>query len=68
MKAANCRLEWETERDLARVIEPLASFISATDRPKAALMSAMAVLVSEVERTNRAAFAHVTSLLENRWS
>jgi hypothetical protein len=46
----------------------LASFISAADRPKAALMSAMAVLVSEVERTNRAAFAHVASFLESRWS
>jgi hypothetical protein len=68
MNAVNCTLEWGTESDLARVIEPLASFISAADRPKAALMSAMAVLVSEVERTNRAAFAHVNSFLESRWS
>ena len=68
MKSLNVALEWATETDLARVIEPLASYISASERPKAALMSAMAVLVSEVELTNRAAFAHVTSLLENRWS
>ena len=68
MKSLNVALEWATEADLARVIEPLASYISASERPKAALMSAMAVLVSEVERTNRAAFAHVTSLMENRWS
>lgn len=68
MNALKCTLEWGTESDLARVVEPLASFISAADRPKAALMSAMAVLVSEVERTNRAAFAHVTSFLESRCS
>jgi hypothetical protein len=68
MNGHNWTLEWGTERDLARVIEPLASFISAADHPKAALMSAMAVLVSEVERTNRAAFAHVTSFLESRRS
>jgi hypothetical protein len=68
MNALNYTLEWGTESDLARVIEPLASFISAADRPMAALMSAMAVLVSEVERTNRAAFAHVNSFLESRWS
>ena len=68
MKSLDVALEWATEADLARVIEPLASYISASERPKAALLSAMAVLVSEVERTNRAAFAHVTSLMENRWS
>jgi hypothetical protein len=68
MNAIDCTLQWGTESDLQRVIEPLASYISATDRPKAALMSALEVLVSEVERTNRAAFAHVTSFLENRWS
>jgi hypothetical protein len=66
MRSLNVALEWSTEADLARVIEPLASYISASEKPKAALMSAMAVLVSEVELTNRAAFAHVTSLLENR--
>ena len=68
MNKLNCALKWTVGSDLERVVEPLASYISASDRPKAALLSALAVLVSEVERTNRAAFAHVTSLMENRWS
>ncbi len=34
-----------TESDLERVVEPLASFICATDRPRAALISALAILL-----------------------
>ncbi|MEX2142916.1 MAG: hypothetical protein WD894_26905 [Pirellulales bacterium] len=68
MNTLNCALQWAADSNLERVIEPLASYISASERPKAALMSALAVLVSEVERTNRAAFAHITSRRENRWS
>ena len=52
-------LEWASERELERVIEPLASYICATDQPKAALISALAVLVSEVCHTNRTANAHI---------
>jgi len=44
--------------DLRRVIEPLASYICAADQPRAALMSALAVLLAEVKQTNRAALAH----------
>ena len=68
MNSLNCALTWAAENDLQRVVEPLASYISASDRPKAALMTALAVLVSEVEQTTRSAHAHVTSFLENRWS
>jgi len=44
--------------DLERVIEPLASYICAAEQPRAALMSALAVLLAEVKQTNRAALAH----------
>jgi hypothetical protein len=44
--------------DLQRVIEPLASYICAADQPRAALMSALAVLLADVKQTNRAALAH----------
>jgi hypothetical protein len=54
--------------DLERVVEPLASFICATERPRAALMSALAILLSEVEQTNRAASAHFATISENHWS
>ena len=56
------------ESDLERVVEPLASFICATDRPRAALLSAVAILFSEVEQTNQAALAHFATVSENHWS
>jgi hypothetical protein len=51
--------------DLQRVIEPLASYICAADKPQTALMSALAVLLREVESTNQAALAHFQSCLQN---
>ena len=68
MNTLNCALEWGADSNLERVVEPLASYISATTRPRAALMSALAVLISEVEQTNRAAKMHLTSLLGNHLS
>jgi hypothetical protein len=50
--------------ELDRVIEPLASYICATDRPKAALLSALAALISEVEHTTQSALAHVATYSE----
>ena len=46
------------DRDLARVIEPLASYICAAEQPRSALASALAVLLREVEQTNHVALAH----------
>jgi hypothetical protein len=57
-----------TENELGRVIEPLASYICATDEPKAVLLSALAVLISEVEQTNRAASTCLATFSENDWS
>jgi hypothetical protein len=57
-----------TDTNLERVVEPLASFICATERPRAALASALAILFSEVEQTNRAASAHFATISENHWS
>ena len=48
MNKINRELDQATESDLERVIEPLASFICATEQPRAALMSALAILFSEV--------------------
>lgn len=50
--------------DLERVIEPLASYISAANQPKVALASALAFLVSEVERTDRMARVQVSNFKE----
>ena len=57
--------ETRSSSDLRRVIEPLANYICAADQPKAALMSALAVLVREVEATNRAARLHFRSVSNN---
>jgi hypothetical protein len=54
--------------NLERVVEPLASFICATERPRAALASALAILFSEVEQTNRAARGHFAAISEAHWS
>jgi hypothetical protein len=63
MNTINRASEMQTPQDLERVIEPLASYICATDEPKTALMSALAVLFREVEATNRAANAHFRATL-----
>jgi hypothetical protein len=47
------------EYDLERVIEPLASYICAAEEPRATLMTALAVLFSEVDLTFRAANAQI---------
>jgi hypothetical protein len=55
--------EASAPRDLQQIIEPLASYICATEQPKTALKSALAVLFREVEATNRAATAHFRATL-----
>jgi hypothetical protein len=51
--------------DLRQIVEPLANYICATDQPRQALASAIAVLFREVEATNQAAIAHFQSHLAN---
>jgi hypothetical protein len=53
------------ERDLARVIEPLASYICAADQPRSVLRSAVAALLSEVEQTHQLALAHCGAFAES---
>ena len=65
---ANRESDRGLESELERVIEPLASYLCASDRPRTALLSALEFLFSEVAQTNRAASAHVTSFAENHWS
>jgi hypothetical protein len=65
MNTTKIQLEQTSNRDLAQVIEPLASYICAADRPRETLLSALAALCDEVEGTNRAALLHVASLRAN---
>ena len=52
-------------KDLEQVIEPLAAYICATDEPKTALVSALAVLFREVEATNCVAAAYFQAFMQN---
>jgi hypothetical protein len=65
MNRFNFVAERSVGKDLERVIEPLAAYICATEQPKTALMSALAVLFREVEATNSAAAAHFRAYLQN---
>jgi hypothetical protein len=65
MKTVSYKLDQPADSGLERVIEPLASYISAASRPKSALQSALALLRSVVEETNRTASAHLNRVLEN---
>jgi hypothetical protein len=49
-------------RELVQVIEPLADYICAAERPLETLVSALATLLAEVEGTNLAALAHFSRL------
>jgi hypothetical protein len=51
-----------TASDLRQVIEPLASYICATDQPHTALKLAWSALFNEVTEVNRVARAHVVGL------
>jgi hypothetical protein len=64
MKTANFTFERSSANDLQQVSEPLANYICAADKPRTALMSALAFLVREVEATNNAARTHFRGLLE----
>jgi hypothetical protein len=68
MNAANCVTDRARRRDLEEVVEPLASYICATEQPKTALVSALRALLSQVEATNRTAVAHFRTCLEKNWS
>lgn len=50
--------------DLRQVIEPLAGYICASDRPRRALSLVFAALSDEVAQVNRTARTHVLRLLE----
>jgi hypothetical protein len=62
MKSLKRNLDQPATRELARVVEPLAGYISAADRPREALQSALAVLLDELDETHRAAIVYAARL------
>ena len=61
MNTNNLHLRTTPSRDLTQVIEPLASYICAADRPREALLSALSVLFDEVQGTHKATLMHIVS-------
>lgn len=64
MNAASNRLS--SHNELERVVEPLASYICATDKPQTALFSVLALLCRQIDATNGAASAHFRRFHESR--
>ena len=52
-----------TKSDLERMIEPLISYICASEQPKAALKLAFDVLSNEVAQLEKAAREHVANFM-----
>jgi hypothetical protein len=63
MKMNRLKLNLNATRksELEQVVEPLVSYICATDKPQAVLVRALALLVNEVEQINRVAGARVAA-------
>jgi hypothetical protein len=59
MTAALTRTNNNAARELTQFIEPLAEYITAADRPREALLSALQALFDEVQGTHRATLMHL---------
>jgi hypothetical protein len=66
MNTYNLTIKRGTDGGLRSVVEPLASYICAAERPRAALLSAYKALLSEVEQTNRTARTHFSAIARGR--
>lgn len=53
--------ERKSSRELTEFIEPLASYISAADRPREVLLAALSALFDEVQGTHRATLMHIAA-------
>lgn len=52
--------------ELERVVEPLVSYICATDKPNTALFSVLALLYRQIDATNGDATAHYRRFAASR--
>lgn len=66
MNAISPTFDWTTRNDLDHVIEPLANYICASEKPKTALFSALAALCRQVDATNGLAMSHFYRFAENQ--
>ena len=59
MNQTPIQIEKTKNRELTQVIEPLASYICAADRPREMLLSVLTALFDEVKGTHRATLMHL---------
>ena len=57
----NTQIQRPSKGDLAQVIEPLASYICAADRPRETLLCVLNVLFDELQGTHKATLMHFAS-------
>jgi hypothetical protein len=65
MNRLNHRLSPKTEADLQKLVEPLASYISAGSQPRVALIVGLIMLVNNVQEIGDAANTYLATLSEN---
>lgn len=68
MKRLNPTPNPELSRELQQVVEPLASYICATERPRRSLRLALAALSLEIDKTNRLAASQAAAFLKARFA
>jgi hypothetical protein len=66
MKRLNHPLSPNTEADLQKLVEPLASYIAAVARPRIVLTVSLILLFENLQLINKAANQHLASSSENR--
>ncbi|HVX59013.1 MAG TPA: hypothetical protein VHC19_00380 [Pirellulales bacterium] len=66
MVTLNDKQNGEFGDDLQHVIEPLANYICATERPRSSLKLALAALIRQIDQTNQSATAQVALTLDRR--
>ena len=65
MNRRNLHQSSKTEADLKKLVEAVASYISATNRPRATLIMALIMLVSNVQEIGDAANTYLATFSEN---
>jgi len=63
MNRISNHFEAKQRNELEQVVEPLANYICATERPGAALQTVLSVLLRSVEETNRLAKNHFRAVV-----
>ena len=61
MNTISTKLQPTANTNLSQVVEPLAAYICAADRPRETLLSALSALFDEVQGTHRASLMHIAS-------